>query len=141
MTLGMPFGIEPVVRVPCGIEPIMRNPGAPTLILCRRKSFALITHFDCNGPGFQKKKRKKVKDQIFGFPRAPPNPTPYHSFHLSLTLFDRFLTSPYFSFLSFSSFSFSVEHSSSLLQTLPSVPTPNQHLHHHFSGKITGKLL
>ncbi|XP_050248791.1 uncharacterized protein LOC126696049 [Quercus robur] len=71
-------------------------------------------------------------------PHLTPLPTTH--FHLSLTLFDRLLTSPYFSFLSFSSFAFSVEHSSSLLQTLPLVP-PCHHLHHHFPGNVTGKSL
>ena len=64
MTLGMPFGIEPMIMVPCGIEPVMRNPGAPTLILCRHESFALITHFDCHGPGFKKKKKKGERSDI-----------------------------------------------------------------------------
>ena len=67
-------------------------------------------------------------------------PLPTTHFHLSLTLFDRLLTSPYFSFLSFSSFAFSVKHSSSFLQTLQLVP-PCHHLHHYFSGNVTGKSL
>ena len=46
MTLGMPSGIGPVASVPFGIEPVIRNPGVATLILCRRESLALITHFD-----------------------------------------------------------------------------------------------
>ena len=71
-----------------------------------------------------------------------PHLTPLSTthFHLSLTLFDRLLTSPCFSFLSFSSFAFSVEHSSSLLQTLQPVP-PCHHFHHHFSGNVTEKSL
>ena len=46
VTLGMPSGIGPVASVPFGIEPVIRNPGVATLILCRRESLALITHFD-----------------------------------------------------------------------------------------------
>ena len=45
-TFGMPSGIEPVASVPSGIGPVTRNPGAATLILCRRGSLALIMHFD-----------------------------------------------------------------------------------------------
>ena len=47
------------------------------------------------------------------FPRVPPNPTTHHSLfiHLFIPLAGSL---PYFSFLSFSSFSFAVEHISSL---------------------------
>ena len=40
--LRMPSCIGPVASVPCGTRPIMRNPGAATLILCKRGSLALI---------------------------------------------------------------------------------------------------
>ena len=43
-TFRMPSSIGPVVSVPSGIGPVRRNPGAATMILCRRGSFALITH-------------------------------------------------------------------------------------------------
>ena len=52
--------------------------------------------------------KKKVKIRFFKFPRAPHlTPFPTTHFHSSPYLFNRLLTSPHFSFLSFSSFSFS----------------------------------
>ena len=72
--------------------------------------------------------------------RPVDNPLPTTHFHSSSYLFHQsslLLTSLFFLFLLF-------HFCPALHFTPPSSPTvltPNQHLHHHFSGKITGKFL
>ena len=103
----------------------------------QRINFPLLLWVYCNVP-INIKKKKKCMVRFLWFPRVPLNPTTHRSFfiHLFIPLAGSL---PYFSFLSFSSFSFAVEHFSSLLQTLLPAP-PYHHFHHHFSDKITEKL-
>ena len=86
----------------------------------------------CNVPVWPKNKKRHIFLVPMCLPTTPPNPLPHHSFHSSYLLFGQLTY--FISVLSF--FIFSHTPSSS-----PTVPTPNQYLHHHFSGKITGKLL
>ena len=85
--------------------------------------------------------KKKVKIRFFKFPRAPHlTPFPTTHFHSSPYLFDRLLTSPHFSFLSFSSFSFSSNTS------LHSLKLSHWYLHTTIStiiffGNVIGKSL
>ena len=103
----------------------------------QRINFPLLLWVYCNVPINIKKKKCMVR--FLWFSRVPPNPTTHHSLfiHLFIPLAGSL---PYFSFLSFSSFSFAVEHISSLLQTILPAP-PYHHFHRHFSDKITKKLL
>ena len=83
------------------------------------------------------KKKKKVLLRTTRAPHLTPFPTThFHSsylFHRSSLL----LTSLFFLFLLFH-FHLALLFTPS---SSPTVLTPNQHLHHHFSGKITGKFL
>ena len=83
--------------------------------------------------------KKKGEDQIVLSSHVPPpNPTPYHSFSsTSLLSFGRLSLF----FLSFSFFSLYLNThtlTSTLTRRPPLQTTPS---HHHFSGKITGKIL
>ena len=105
-------------------------------------SSQVTIHFGTTCVTSHPKKEGGGQGQIFWFPtcQAPPNPTTHHSFFTYLLLSLTGSSLPYFSFLSFSPCSFSVQHSSSLLQTLLPAP-PYHHFHDHFSDKITGKFL
>ena len=83
--------------------------------------------------------KKKKCCQIFEA-HVPHLPliSPSHIHKISLSLFNR--PSLPFTLFYFLSFSFLTNTSHSLHHTLPPVPIPYHHLHHHFSGKITGKL-
>ena len=91
------------------------------------------------------KKKKKKRSDIFGFTCAKPHLTPLptsQSLYLFIPLASSLL---HFSFLSSSSFLFSVEHSL-LSSSPPALPHHHHHHHHHhfyhhFSGKITRKFL
>ena len=90
----------------------------------------------CDVPINQKKKivRFLVDHTCPTKPHSPPLiHSSLYSLAGSLTSFVFFL---FFHFLSTQHKHFSHTPSSS-----PTVPTPNQHLHHHFSGKITGIFL
>ena len=80
-------------------------------------------------------KRCKIRFS-FGFPHFPP----LIFTHLFIPLAGS-LTSLLFFFFFFHFLLTQHKHFSHTSSFSPTVSTPNQHLHHHFFGKITGKLL
>ena len=87
-----------------------------------------------------KKIKKRVSQNFCGPHVPPPNPTTHHSHPLNFTHLSSLLAAslPSF-FLSFSLFSFLFAETHTHTHRQP--PLQNTLSHHHFSGKITGKIL
>ena len=103
------------------------------------RDFSVLSAVSVTSQSVRPKKKKSREQIFFKFPRAPPNTLPHHSFSLiSLSLWPAH-SLPFFPFFHF--LSTQHKHLSHTPSSSPTVPTPIQHLHHHFSRKITRKFL